>query len=130
MYWLYFIGVIMLYTINTLDQLKPILKGFRKSQGLSQKDVASKLAISQQAYQVLESSPQNVTLDRLFKVFAVLGVKIQLSDGNSINQSTKGRIIRVRKGNLSSGSAIVKDEGMVKRRINLKQRTAAKKEQW
>lgn len=76
----------MHYTIQTLEQLKPILKGFRKSQNLSQKEVANKLAISQQAYQVLESSPQNVTLERLFKVFAVLGVKIQLSDNLPITK--------------------------------------------
>ena len=118
----------MLYTINTLGQLKPILIGFRKSQGLSQKDVASKLAISQQAYQVLESSPQNVTLDRIFKVFAVLGIKIQLSDGSSINQSAKTRRIRVRKGNLSAGSAIIKGKVMVKKRINVEQGTAVKKQ--
>jgi HTH-type transcriptional regulator/antitoxin HipB len=37
------------YTINTLDQIKPILVGFRKSNGLSQKALAEKLSISQQS---------------------------------------------------------------------------------
>jgi len=70
----------MHYTINTLDQLKPILIGYRKSQNLSQKDLALKLGISQQSYQVLESKPQKATIERLYKVLTLLGVKFSLSD--------------------------------------------------
>ena len=70
------------YTINTLDQLKPILIGFRKSHGLSQKAVAEKLGISQQSYQALESAPQKATLERLLRVFAILQIKLQLVDNN------------------------------------------------
>ena len=70
----------MNYVINTLDQLKPILVGFRKSNGLSQKALAEKLGISQQSYQALESAPQKVTLDRLFKVLMALGIKLQFLD--------------------------------------------------
>jgi len=66
------------YTINTLDQIKPILVGFRKSNGLSQKALAEKLGISQQSYQTLESAPQKVTIERLFKVLSILGIKLQL----------------------------------------------------
>lgn len=81
----------MLYTVNTLDQLKPILVGYRKSHNLSQKDLALKLGISQQSYQVLESKPQKVTIERLYKVLALLGVKLSLSDTpfNSIPQDDK-----------------------------------------
>ena len=70
------------YTINTLDQLKPILIGFRKSHGLSQKAVAEKLGISQQSYQALESASQKATLERLLRVFAILQIKLQLVDNN------------------------------------------------
>ena len=77
----------MHYTINTLDQLKPILTGYRKSQNLSQKDLAMKLGISQQSYQVLESNPQKVTMERLFKVLTLLGVKLQLSDTSLVFNS-------------------------------------------
>ena len=72
----------MNYTINTLDQIKPILVGFRKSNGLSQKALAEKLGISQQSYQSLESAPQKVTIERLFKVFAILDIKLQLVEKN------------------------------------------------
>ncbi|MCF6299676.1 MAG: helix-turn-helix transcriptional regulator [Proteobacteria bacterium] len=70
----------MNYTISTIDQLKPILIGFRKLRKLSQKDIASKLGVSQQTYQVLETNPQKVTMDRLFRVLVILGVKLELVD--------------------------------------------------
>jgi len=73
----------MNYTINTLDQLKPILVGYRKSKGLSQKALAAKLGVSQQTYQTLESSPQKVTIERLFNVLTLLDVRLSLSDAVS-----------------------------------------------
>jgi len=85
----------MHYTINTLDQLKPVLIGYRKAQRLSQKDMATKLGIKQQSYQYLESNPQKITVDRLFRVLTLLGVKLHLSDNslsidtNSVSNSQK-----------------------------------------
>ena len=73
----------MNYTINTLDQIKPILIGFRKSNGLTQKALAEKLGISQQSYQTLESAPQKVTIERLFKVLAILDIKLQFVEKNN-----------------------------------------------
>ena len=72
----------MVFTINSIDQLKPILKGYRKSRKLSQTQLANKLGITQQAYQVLESNPKKVTVGRLFRVFTILGVKIQLLEND------------------------------------------------
>lgn len=72
----------MNYTINTLDQIKPILVGFRKSNGLSQKALAEKLGISQQSYQTLESAPQKITIERLFKVLSILDIKLQFVEKN------------------------------------------------
>ncbi len=79
----------MHYTINTSDQLKPILKGFRKAQGLSQKAIADKLGITQQSYQALEANPHKVTVDRLLRVLSIMGVKLILFDSKPINTSTK-----------------------------------------
>jgi len=79
----------MNYTINTLEQIKPILVGFRKSHGLSQKALAEKLAISQQSYQTLESAPQKVTIERLFKVLSILDIKFQFVDiSTPLNESS------------------------------------------
>jgi len=92
----------MNYVVNTPAQLKPILVGYRKSNGMSQKDMAEKLNVSQQAYQALESNPQAATLDRLMKVLNLLGVKLFLSDGelqssreNKNNHKVNGEAIRV-----------------------------------
>lgn len=71
------------YTINTLEQIKPILIGFRKVNRLSQKALAEKLGISQQSYKALESAPQKATIKRLFKVLSILGAKLQLVDNNT-----------------------------------------------
>ena len=70
----------MNYVVNSPAQLKPILIGYRKSQGMSQKVMAEKLNVSQQAYQALESNPQSATFERLMKVLNTLGVKLYLSD--------------------------------------------------
>jgi len=79
----------MQYTINTLDQLRPILIGFRKSKGLTQKELAEKIGVSQQNYQVLEKNPQKVTVERLFKVLNLLGVKVSLSEHDDSRQKEK-----------------------------------------
>jgi len=83
----------MIYTINTIEQLKPVLVGFRKLRKMSQKDVAKKLGVSQQTYQVLESNPNKVTMERLFRVLNLLGIKIQLVDGQQehSNEYTKAQ---------------------------------------
>ncbi len=78
----------MNYTINNLDQVKPILVGFRKSNNLSQKELAQKLGVSQQSYQAMESNPQKATLERLFKVFALLGVRVVLADDIALSSQT------------------------------------------
>jgi len=38
------------YPLKTLSQLRPILIGFRKEKGLTQKDVSEKLGVTQQTY--------------------------------------------------------------------------------
>lgn len=83
----------MVYTIRLTKQLKSVLKGFRKSKGLSQSDVAQKLGITQQAYQLIESNPEKVSVERLFKVLTILGVVIQLSEKTS-NLNLKQRHLK------------------------------------
>lgn len=67
------------YPLKTINQLRPLLIGFRKVSGLTQKDIAEKLGVTQQTYARLEANPGSVSIERLFKVFTVLGVEIELS---------------------------------------------------
>jgi HTH-type transcriptional regulator / antitoxin HipB len=67
------------YAIKTLDQLRPILLGFRKSAGLTQAAVAKRLGITQQSYAQLEANPAAASVERLFKVMRLLSVELSLS---------------------------------------------------
>ena len=69
------------YPLKTLHQLRPLLIGFRKANGLTQKDVAERLGVTQQTYARLEANPVSASIERLFKVLTVLGVEITLSSG-------------------------------------------------
>ena len=91
----------MHYTINTSDQLKPILVGFRKTHELSQTAMADKLGVSQQTYQVLESKPHKVTIDRLLRVLSILGVKLVLSDQVTPERGYYNQLDHAANGNLA-----------------------------
>lgn len=69
------------YSLKTLNQLRPLLVGFRKANGMTQKDVSEKLGVTQQTYARLEANPASTSIERLFKVFTVLGVEMVLSAG-------------------------------------------------
>ena len=79
------------YPLKTLNQLRPLLIGFRKVNGLTQKDIAERLGVTQQTYARLEANPGSASIERLFKVFTVLGVEIELSSslGSSVINSYK-----------------------------------------
>jgi len=67
------------YPVKTLNQLRPLLLGFRKANGLTQKEVSERLGVTQQTYARLEANPASASIERLFKVFTVLGVEVSLS---------------------------------------------------
>lgn len=104
----------MQYTINTSDQLRPILKGFRKTQGLSQKAMADKLGISQQTYQVLEASPHKVTIDRFLRVLSILNVKLMLSDAAPVRVASSKKPLAVKGVTALKAKAPIKSTGIKK----------------
>ncbi len=67
------------YPLKMMNQLRPLLLGFRKAKGLTQKDVSERLGVTQQTYARLEANPASASIERLFKVFSVLGVEISFS---------------------------------------------------
>ncbi|WP_322038722.1 helix-turn-helix transcriptional regulator [Burkholderia diffusa] len=71
----------MAFPVQTLSQLRPILVGFRKSAGLTQAQLAARLGVTQQSYAQLEANPSAVSIERLFKVLNVLGVRLTLVPG-------------------------------------------------
>lgn len=67
------------YPIKTLGQLRPILLAFRKAAGMTQRDVADKLGITQQTYARIEAKPESVGVERLFRILQLLDVELELS---------------------------------------------------
>ncbi|WP_283602507.1 helix-turn-helix transcriptional regulator [Serratia proteamaculans] len=67
------------YPLKTLRQLRPLLVGFRKAKGLTQKDVSERLGVTQQTYARLELNPASASMERLFRVFNVLGIEMVFS---------------------------------------------------
>lgn len=78
----------MPYQIKTLNQLPLLLKGFRKSKGLTQAAMAKKLGITQQSYSNFEASPKTATLERLFTALRLLDVEISLDQAQPQNMQT------------------------------------------
>jgi HTH-type transcriptional regulator/antitoxin HipB len=67
------------YPIKTVQQLRPILVGFRKQAGLSQAAVASLLGVTQQSYAKIEANPAATSVERLFTILRLLGGEIVLT---------------------------------------------------
>ncbi|WP_316338441.1 helix-turn-helix transcriptional regulator, partial [Enterobacter sp.] len=51
------------YPLNTLNQLRPLLIGFRKANGLTQKDLSERLGVTQQTYSRLEANPASASIE-------------------------------------------------------------------
>jgi HTH-type transcriptional regulator / antitoxin HipB len=67
------------YPIRTLQQIRPLLVGFRKRAGLSQAAVAALLGVTQQSYAKIEANPSATSVERLFTILRLLGSEIVLS---------------------------------------------------
>jgi HTH-type transcriptional regulator/antitoxin HipB len=72
------------YPIRTLQQLRPILMGFRKQAGLSQAAVASLLGVTQQSYAKIEANPAATSVERLFNILRLLGGEINLARADHV----------------------------------------------
>jgi HTH-type transcriptional regulator/antitoxin HipB len=66
------------FTIQTAEQLTPIMVGFRKNAGLTQADMATRLGITQQTYSVAERNALNMSVSKLLSVLNTLGVELVL----------------------------------------------------
>ena len=62
-----------IFPVRLLSQLRPLLIGFRKSKGLTQRELSAMLGVTQQTYARLESNPSKASFERLYKVLNILG---------------------------------------------------------
>lgn len=72
-------AILIEHEIKTLGQLRPILRGFRKSAGLTQAMLANRLGVTQQTYAQFEANPASASVERLFKVLRALDIELTLT---------------------------------------------------
>jgi HTH-type transcriptional regulator/antitoxin HipB len=60
------------------SQLGLVLRAIRKSAGLSQKQLAAKLGLSQNRVSELETDPGSMRVDQLLAVLSALGLELQV----------------------------------------------------
>lgn len=66
----------MRFPLQTIDQLKPLVQGFRKRAGLTQAAMAEKLGITQQSYAQIESNLGSTSVERLYTILRLLDVEL------------------------------------------------------
>lgn len=70
------------FPLRTPDQLAVLLRSFRQARKLSQKALAAKLGITQQALSQLEQDPQSASFERVMGLLAALQVVVVLRDAD------------------------------------------------
>ncbi|HEV8692033.1 MAG TPA: helix-turn-helix transcriptional regulator [Ideonella sp.] len=66
------------FPVRTPEQLPGLLRGFRKTAGLTQADVAMRLGVTQQTLSALERNASAVSAGRLLGLLNILGVELVL----------------------------------------------------
>lgn len=75
------------YKIQTPDQLKHVIAGFRKNAGLTQEDLAVRLGVTQQTYSTSERNAANMSVTKLLSVLNALGVELVLQPKSAPSSS-------------------------------------------
>ena len=52
-----------IFPVRLLSQLRPLLIGFRKSKGLTQRELSAMLGVTQQTYARLEANPSKASFE-------------------------------------------------------------------
>ena len=66
------------YPVRTAEHLPALLKAFRKENGLTQTQVATRLGVTQQTLSALERNAQKMSAERLLHLLGILGVEMVL----------------------------------------------------
>lgn len=80
----------MQFPLQTIEQLKPIIQGFRRRAGLTQAGMAEKLGITQQSYAQIESNLHATSVERLHTILRLLGVELNFSFSDALPDPVAG----------------------------------------
>lgn len=80
----------MNYPVDAPLQLSAVLKSLRKSRGLTQAQLGTKLGLSQKRVAGIENNPQVTSIDQISRLINLLGARLVVEeldrDGKSRNQ--------------------------------------------
>nr|WP_268248985.1 helix-turn-helix transcriptional regulator [Undibacterium macrobrachii] len=99
----------MEYRIQTLNQLKPLVQGFRRKSGLTQAAMAERLGVSQQAYAQIESNLSSTSVERLYTILRLLNIDINFTSHAEV-QSTAVEIASISSKNLVTPNKVKKPQ--------------------
>jgi HTH-type transcriptional regulator/antitoxin HipB len=66
------------FTVRTAAQLPDLLQALRKQAGLTQREVAQRLGVTQQTMSAMERNAETVSAERLMRVLSILGAELVL----------------------------------------------------
>jgi len=99
----------MEYRIQTLNQLKPLVQGFRRKSGLTQAAMAEQLGVSQQAYAQIESNLSSTSVERLYTILRLLNIDISFTSQTE-DQATAAEIASTSSKKLVSPNKVKKSQ--------------------
>ena len=73
----------MKYTAHTPQQLAQVLRGQRKSRGLTQKSAGSQVGLLPKTISSLELTPERSSIESLFKLLSALDLELVLRTKSS-----------------------------------------------
>ena len=81
------------FPVKLLSQLRPLLIGFRKSKGLTQRELSARLGVTQQTYARLEANPSKASFQRLYKVLNIVGVEMSLNSAPILTDARTSKFV-------------------------------------
>lgn len=70
----------MNYPVDTPLQLSAVLKGLRKSQGLTQAQLGARLGVSQKRVAGIENNPQVTSFNQISRLVSLLGARLVIEE--------------------------------------------------
>lgn len=77
------------YPITIVDQLSTHLRSLRQSKGITQKDLAKMLGVTQSRVAAIERHPGAVSAGQLFEIIRTLGASIVIRDSATTGDATR-----------------------------------------
>ncbi|WP_454726255.1 MULTISPECIES: helix-turn-helix domain-containing protein [Cupriavidus] len=77
----------MKQALSTVTQLGQVLQSARRAAGLSQSDLAARLAVSQSRISHMELNPGTISAGQLLALASVLGLELVVRDRNAADDA-------------------------------------------